>query len=301
MKEIVQLVKTLLPHQHFDALSVGVVDFKTSKFNVCEVTNFEGEVSSSESPVLYYDLASVTKPLTNSLTYFLDAKNFTKEMLLCLNHRGSLPSWGLLPHDGWKEIIGSFSIKEADTLYSDYSALRVMLDYNRNHDMKKTCKRVWDEETLYWLDLPSSAPTPQCGMRNGIPNFSEVHDPNAYTIHEFCSHAGLFSTIQGVAKTLINYQEQTDFISLVANDLKTHQNRFSYGWDRVVNLADTLAGRGCHEGTFGHLGFTGTSIWIDPVLMKGSIILSNGVKNYWYDKAGLNEIRRGIGELVWSK
>ena len=302
MKKLIHLVSSLLPHQHFDAMAVGVIDFKKNEFQVFEVTNFEHTLKVSDTPVMYFDLASLTKPLTNSLTYFLDSKTFSLEMQLCLNHRGGLPAWGLLPHTGWEEIINSYSIKESETLYSDYSALRVMLEYNKlsKTTMKQTCQQVWDKETMNWLDLPSHVPTPQCGMRNGSPTYSEVHDPNAYTIGKFCSHAGLFSTVQGVAQTLLNYQNKTDFISKVSADLKTHTHRFSYGWDRVANPAESLAGKGCHEGTFGHLGFTGTSIWIDPTLMRASVILSNGVQNYWYDKAGLNEIRRGIGELVWS-
>lgn len=302
MKNIIQLSKTLLPHQHFDALAVGIVDFKSKTFDVVEVTNFEGELQSTTDPVMFFDLASVTKPLTNSLTYFLEPQQFTESMQYCLNHRGGLPAWGLLPHQGWREIINSYTIQKSETLYSDYSALRVMLEFDKisSKGMKKTCQRIWDKDMMNWLDLPSSAPTPQYGMRNGIPSYSEVHDPNAYTVKEFCSHAGLFSTIQGVAQTLLNYQEATDFILQVQKDLKQHERRFSFGWDRVVNPSETLAGKGCHLGTFGHLGFTGTSIWIDPVLSRASIILSNGVKNYWYDKAGLNEIRRGIGELVWA-
>ncbi len=302
MNKISTLAKTLLPHQHFDALAVAVVDFKTKQFECVEVTNFENELVVSKNPKMYFDLASVTKPLTNSLSYFLSSSVYTPEMVLCLNHRGGLPAWGLLPHNGWKEIINSYSIKESETLYSDYSALRTMLEFNKKSpvSMKEVCKEVWSKETIYWLDLPSTLPTPQCGMRNGVPNYSEVHDPNAYTIGEFCSHAGLFSTVNGLAQTLLNYQDRTDFINQTKADLEKHSHRFAFGWDRVVNPKETLAGVGCHAGTFGHLGFTGTSVWIDPVLMRASIILSNGTKKYWYDKAGLNEIRRSIGELVWS-
>lgn len=303
MNEIIQFSKTLLPHQQFDALAVGIIDFKTKQFECVEITNFEDHLNVTKDPVLFFDLASVTKPLTNSLSYFLDPKNFTAEMILCLNHRGGLPAWGLLPHTGWEEIIKSYSIKESETLYSDYSALRVMLDYEQksSQTMKSICQKVWDKNVMNWLDLPSWVPTPECGVRNGRPIFSEVHDPNAYTIGTFCSHAGLFGTVQGVAQTLLNYQESSDFIGQVSADLKKHSHRFSFGWDRVVNPQETLAGKGCHEGSFGHLGFTGTSVWIDPDLGRGHVILTNGTKKYWYDKAGLNEIRRGIGELVWAK
>src|SRR5690606_12605812 len=136
---------------------------------------------------------------------------------------------------------------------------------------------------------------PQYGERR-----CEVHDPNAWVIKAFCSHAGLFATISSLCQTLLNYQKQTDFISNTKADLQQHSHRFALGWDRVVNPQDTLAGKGCSPFTFGHLGFTGTSIWIDAEKMRGHVILANATKYHWYDKQVLNEIRRALGELVWS-
>jgi CubicO group peptidase (beta-lactamase class C family) len=250
---------------------------------------------------LYFDLASLTKPLTNSLSYFLRPESFDKETLLCLNHQGGLPAWGLLPQKGWREQILSYPVQESSTLYSDFSALRVMLNLDRNGvDQKQICSGVWDKETLNWLDLPEHFPTPQYGFKNSLPNFGQVHDPNAWVIHEFCSHAGLFSTVDGLCRTLLSYQKKTDFIEKVKAESQKNTNRFLYGWDRVENLDSTLAGASCGRFTFGHLGFTGTSIWIDPERMLGHVILSNATKIHWYDKQGLNDLRRAVGQAVWS-
>ena len=290
-----------MPQESFDALGVGVVDFKQNKFIAFETTQFEGVLSYKEEPTLYYDLASLTKPLTNSLSYFLRPEAFDSNLLLCLNHRAGIPAWGLLPDKGWREQILSYPIKESETLYSDFSALRVMLELEKKGiKQKEICSTVWDKETMNWLDLPPYFPTMQYGYKNGLPNFGSVHDPNAYVIDEFCSHAGLFSTVDGLCRTLLNYQNQTGFIEKVRADLLKHPQRFSFGWDRVENPENTLAGIGCGKLTFGHLGFTGTSIWIDPDRMLGHVILSNATKYYWYEKQGLNDIRRAIGELVWS-
>jgi hypothetical protein len=35
--------------------------------------------------------------------------------------------------------------------------------------------------------------------------------------------------------------------------------------------------------------------------MLGHVILSNAVKIHWYEKQGLNDLRRAIGEAVWQK
>jgi CubicO group peptidase (beta-lactamase class C family) len=302
METISRIIQALLPNEEFDALAVGVVDFKQDKFKFIEASQDDEQLLIQEERTYYYDLASLTKPLTNSLSFFLNPSAFDEKMLLCLNHRGGLPAWGLLPQLGWKEMIKAYTIRESLTLYSDFSALRVMLELGQKSiSQKQLCQQVWDEEVLNWLDLPEQAPTLQYGFKRGEPNFGEVHDPNAWVIREFCSHAGLFGTITGVLRTLLNYQKQTDFISQVASDLKKHDHRFSFGWDRVQNPLESLSGVGCGKNTFGHLGFTGTSIWIDPDRMLGHVILSNATKKYWYQKQGLNDLRRAIGEIVWSE
>lgn len=282
-----------------DALGISVIDFKNSKKSEL-IYSCDIDVK-TETDNIYFDLASLTKPLSNSLARFLSPEAFDPIMDYCLSHRGGLPSWGLLSTDSWKSQILSYPVKESETLYSDFSALRVMLELEKKGiDQKKLCSTVWDKELVYWLDLPQEARTLQCGYKNSLPNFGQVHDPNAWTLKTFCSHAGLFSTVGGISRTLLAYQEKTDFISKVKADLKTHGHRFSFGWDRVTNPQDTLAGKGCGAYTFGHLGFTGTSVWIDPDKLLGHVILSNTVKHHWYDKQNLNDIRRAIGELVWA-
>lgn len=302
MKNIAHIISSLMPTGPMDAMGVGVIDFKANSFEAIEANLNDGKVNYSPEPLLYFDLASLTKVLTNSLSYFLKPDAFSDEMKLCLNHRGGLPAWGLLTKNGWKEQILSYPIKESETLYSDFSALRVMLELEKKGiNQKNLCQEIWDKETMYWTDLPAWYPVVQFGYKNSRPNFGRVHDPNAWTINEFCSHAGLFSTTDGLCRTLLNYQQKTDFVSKVKADLKNHKHRYALGWDRVMNPKDTLAGTGCGEFTFGHLGFTGTSIWIDPDQMKGHIILSNTTKFHWFDKTNLNDMRRAIGEYVWQK
>ncbi|MBY0515730.1 MAG: serine hydrolase [Bacteriovoracaceae bacterium] len=291
MDEIKKIIDLLLPQQtHFDALAVGVIDFKTAQVDIIGHNH------------LYFDLASVTKVLGHSALYYLKPENFDKDMSLLLNHRAGLPAWGLLPNPGWQEIINSYSVKESETLYSDYSAMRVSLEYEKR--FKKTVPQelesLWDMEVLFWRDLPIKAMSPVTGHRHQKAICKEVHDPNAWVIDQWCGHAGLFGTAKGVCQTLLNLQKKTDFINKVKTSWGEHNHRFIQGWDRVENPANTLAGKGCSKHTFGHLGFTGTSVWIDADKMKGHVILSNATRDGWYLKDGLNEIRRAIGEMVWK-
>jgi len=276
-----------------DALAVGVVDFKAKRFQTTEASFYEGELYFHEESFLWFDLASVTKPLTNSLSYFLRPELFTDEMVLCLNHRGGLPSWGRLSKTDWREQILSYPIKESETLYSDFSALRVMLELQKQGvDQHQLVKPIWDQELCFWKDVPEDSEIVLNSMRQ------VVHDPNALVIDEFCSHAGLFSTINGLCQTLLNYQAKTSFIER----MKDHdEHRFYSGWDRVLNPEKTLAGEGCGKHTFGHLGFTGTSVWIDPDKMLGHVILSNATKHHWFDKENLNEFRRSVGRIIWAE
>ncbi|HLW56736.1 MAG TPA: hypothetical protein VKY27_05085 [Bacteriovoracaceae bacterium] len=293
MDKINSLIIDHLPRGPMDALAVGVVDFKAKRFQTTEASFYEGELYFHEESFLWFDLASVTKPLTNSLSYFLRPELFTDEMVLCLNHRGGLPSWGRLSKTDWREQILSYPIKESETLYSDFSALRVMLELQKQGiDQHQLVKPIWDQELCFWKDVPEDYEIVLNSMRQ------VVHDPNALVIDEFCSHAGLFSTINGLCQTLLNYQAKTSFIER----MKDHnEHRFYSGWDRVLNPEKTLAGEGCGKHTFGHLGFTGTSVWIDPDKMLGHVILSNATKHHWFDKENLNEFRRSVGRIIWAE
>lgn len=300
MKEIIQTISSLLPFGPMDAVAVGIIDFNQKKFEAVEAVQTEEGIDFSSDSQIYFDLASVSKPLINSLSYFLKPEAFDKNLLLCLNHRAGIPAWGLLSKNDWKKQIMNYPIVESETLYSDFSAIRVMLELEKKGiNQKELVKKVWDPETVYWTDLPVGSSLLQYGFKEGHENFGIVHDPNAYTIGEFVPHAGVFSTINGLCRTLLNYEAQTGLIQKVKTDLSTHQHRFAYGWDRVMNPSATLAGKGCGPNTFGHLGFTGTSVWIDPDLGVGHVILTNTTKNHWFDKANLNDLRRGVGELVW--
>lgn len=293
MEKIRRTIEILLPSQpHLDHLAVGVVDFGKGSFEA--INSHAG---------CWYDLASLTKILTNSTVEALHPKDFNSDMRLVLEHRGGLPAWGLLPHEGWRQQILGYPIKGSATLYSDFSALRTMLEYEKKtgRKMKDDSSAVWDKEICWWRDLPRHALLTKTGEREGGVIIGQVHDPNAWNIGEFCSHAGLFGTVEGVCRTMLALEKKTGVLKKVSAEMdKGHQHRFVFGWDRVENPDSTLAGKGCSKHTFGHLGFTGTSVWIDPDRGLGHVILSNATRDGWFLKEGLNEIRRAIGQLVWA-
>jgi CubicO group peptidase (beta-lactamase class C family) len=260
---------------YFDRLAVGIIDFENKDYFTFRHRKY------------IFDLASLTKPLVLGVAFLKNPDLFDKEDLLLLEHRGGLPSWGILHRDNWQVDLDSYSVKESETLYSDYSALKLMLNLNKKLDgpLKDYISTYWDEGLFYWRD------------RAGF----TVHDPNAQNILEFTSHAGLFSSVTSLCLSLMKLDEQTDFVRRVGEEKsKRPDDRFIWGWDSVTDPEQTLAGVGCSPNTFGHLGFTGTSIWIDPERRWGQAILSNVTKLYWYERTNLNEIRRSIGSKIWS-
>jgi CubicO group peptidase (beta-lactamase class C family) len=300
MEKLKTLAFELMTNQHFDTLAVGVIDFKSKKFETFEL---HADVFSSK-PYLYYDLASVTKPLTNGAVYLKHPELFDESMMLLLNHRAGLPMGGLLSKDYWREELLAYEIKKSDVLYSDYSSIRCMLEIEKKSKkkVKELCSYYIDRELVFWKELPDEAITPDYGWRDKKIVNREVHDNNCFYINEFTSHAGLFATVNGLCQSLLNLDNQAHMCEQVGKILAKIEpiDRYALGFDRVQDPENTLAGRGCSNKTFGHLGFTGTSFWIDLEKSRGSIILTNATQSYWYERSGLTKLRKTLGEAIWK-
>lgn len=284
---------------NFSFASVSKIDFNSSSY---EAKSFYLADFQKISNDLVYDLASLTKPLTLGLAKLSSPKLFDEKMNLLLHHRAGLPAFGALSKDSWKQHISSFTIKESETLYSDYSALRTMLEFNQKSEesLEKICEGFY-LDLKFWLNL-SLEEKEQCvitGERNRELIQGEVHDPNAFNLKIFCSHAGLFGTIEGLAKSLLKLEKECQMLKSVSEKIDPKQ-RFVEGFDRVTDIQQTLAGQGCSEKTFGHLGFTGTCFWIDPEKQIGWSLLTNATENYWFERKFLNGLRREIGQAIWS-
>jgi CubicO group peptidase (beta-lactamase class C family) len=290
MSTVQKMIDLHRPHfLHLDALSVGVIDFKKMSFDLYGDTH------------LYFDLASVSKVLGNGAMFLKHPSVIDERMRLLLEHRAGLPAWGLLKKSDWKEELNAYAIKESETLYSDYSAMRFSLDVEKKLSQKipALLKDWWDKELYFWQDLPHSCETPISGQRGFDFITHDVHDPNAFNLKEWTGHAGLFGNVESVCKTLLNFQDKGQLLEKTQKAWSDHSHRFLYGWDRVANPQDTLAGKGCSQQTFGHLGFTGTSVWIDAQKQRGHVILSNATRDGWYQKEELNQFRRSLGEVIW--
>ena len=131
-----------------------------------------------------------------------------------------------------------------------------------------------------------------------------VHDENACAIGGVAGHAGLFSSARDVAvfsQMLLNGGEYAGVRLIQATTVarwtarqSNHSSR-ALGWDTPSEHSS--AGRYFSPRSFGHTGFTGTSIWMDPERGVFVVLLTNRVNP---TRANLRHeaLRRDIGEAV---
>lgn len=111
----------------------------------------------------------------------------------------------------------------------------------------------------------------------------EVHDPTARRMGGVAGHAGVFSTADDLSKFAQALLSGTKILSPLTIDKMTSPQQppnatdvRGFGWDidtpYASNRGDLLP-----VGSFGHTGFTGTSLWIDPVTDTYIILLANAV------------------------
>ena len=131
-----------------------------------------------------------------------------------------------------------------------------------------------------------------------------VHDENACALGGVAGHAGLFSSARDVAvfcQMLLNGGQYggVRFIqpTTVARWTARQSNKSSraLGWDTPSDQSS--AGRYFSPRSFGHTGFTGTSIWIDPERGVFVVLLTNRVDP---TRANMREdaLRRDIADAV---
>jgi CubicO group peptidase (beta-lactamase class C family) len=127
-----------------------------------------------------------------------------------------------------------------------------------------------------------AAPTEWCEWRGRLIR-GEAHDQNAAAFGGISGQAGMFGTARAMAvfgrAVLDSLQGRSDFLpqELIEHALDPYPGTtLRLGWD-TKSLADSSAGRRMGPRAFGHLGFTGTSIWCDPERDVVVVLLTNRV------------------------
>ncbi len=133
-------------------------------------------------------------------------------------------------------------------------------------------------------DTALIAATERCPWRKRV-LCGEVHDDNAYAMGGVAGHAGLFASardVDTIASRLVACWAGTDTFlpQAIVREFwtrdRTMGSTWALGWD-TPSAQKSSAGSYFSEQTVGHLGFTGTSIWIDLERHRHVILLSNRV------------------------
>lgn len=147
-----------------------------------------------------------------------------------------------------------------------------------------------------------AAPTQE---RNGEWMRGEVHDPRAFRMGGVAGHAGLFSTAEDLARyaqMLINNGRlgemrilKPETSQLMQTSQEVSSGVRTLGWDRRTGYSSNR-GDLFSPDAFGHGGFTGTALWIDPEQEMIVIFLSNRI--HPNGKGSVNSLAGRIGTIA---
>jgi len=158
---------------------------------------------------------------------------------------------------------------------------------------EKTFFRVRERERA---EIPATECDPWRGRVRG-----RVHDEKAYLMNGVAGHAGLFATARDVAALAEAYLAHArgrkhELLSrtLAHEALAEHGRddvlRRGFGW--ALKTSDrNSCGAAMSRATFGHTGFTGTSVWADPACDLVVVLLTNAV---YFGRHDLRDVRAAV-------
>jgi len=222
-------------------------------------------------------------------------------MRMVMTHRGGLEAFAALyktfsGREQYLEQINQRPLKSVpgtQTVYSDWDMILTQLVIEKITGTP--LDRFVDDKIFRPLGMTSTMFTPDSSLkvriapteidtaRGGLV-WGKVHDENAYAMGGIAGHAGLFSTARDLsvfAQMLLNggaYDSVRIVKAATIARWTAPQGRGSsraLGWD--TPSPNSSAGRYFSQRSFGHTGFTGTSIWIDPTRDLFVILLTNRV------------------------
>jgi CubicO group peptidase (beta-lactamase class C family) len=269
----------------------------------------------------------ITKPVSVFVPGFRGGARDKVTVLHLLTHSSGLAAFGPL----WKEIQGKEAYARrletmeleyepgTKTVYSDYGEmlLGVVLERVAGQDLatfarKRILGPLGMKDTIFRPGpelLPRIAPTEEDASRGGLIH-GEVHDPNAHAMGGVSAHAGLFGTAPDLARfaqMLLDggVLEHQRIVSRETVERFTRRadvvpgSSRALGWD--TPSANSSAGTLFGPRSFGHTGFTGTSMWIDPDRQLFVVLLSNRVNPRPGEEnapKAILDVRRAVADAV---
>lgn len=157
------------------------------------------------------------------------------------------------------------------------------------------------------IDRGYDTEPPEGGTQNAFRNgliWGEVHDGNAYFMGGVAGHAGLFSTAEEVFKIAMQFLPGHTKL-LRPETCELFRTNFTPGMNedrsfafQLASTKDSTAGTRMSPQSFGHNGFTGTSLWIDPVKDRIFVLLTNRTHAHPLPFVNINSVRRRFHDLA---
>lgn len=164
--------------------------------------------------------------------------------------------------------------------------------------------RIAASETgnAYEREMAGDAGAIGAGWRTGV-IWGDVHDGNAWFLGGVAGHAGLFGTAGEAARLAAQFLPGSRLLAKSATLALARTNASpgldehrSIGW-MLASTPDCSAGPSMPPTAFGHTGFTGTSVWVDPDADRIVVLLTNRTHPV-YAAPPMTEIRRTVNTLA---
>lgn len=238
----------------------------------------------SETEILNRIASEPLANITNSTVVYSDLNFLILTRLIEKNHAAKL---GEIVQ---KRITDAFDLQ--DTFYNPPRELqkRIVASERGNEFEKRMClEQGYDVSKYKWRDRQI---------------WGEVHDGNCYFMNGVSGHAGLFSTAFETFKIAQQFlANQTTLLK--PETCQLFRTNFTADFNEARSIGfqlaatkDSTASDALAKDSFGHLGFTGTSLWIEPETERIFILLTN--RTHWRELpfANINDARRRFHRLA---
>lgn len=188
------------------------------------------------------------------------------------------------------EIFEPLKLKE--TFYNPAKTLRSKIAASEcgNYHEKNTCVEMGYDVSRYdWRDYQI---------------WGEVHDGNCWFMSGVSGHAGLFSTAEETFRIAQQFLAE-ESVLLKPETCRLFRTNFTPALNearspgfQLAATKDSTASQALSSDSFGHLGFTGTSVWIEPETERIFILLTNRTHAHALPFVNINSVRRRFHELA---
>jgi uncharacterized protein YbbC (DUF1343 family) len=253
--------------------------FEEGRFRLNDrVTQYLPEFQDGKSEITIRNLFTHFSGLPPDLVLNPPWSGYQTGIHMALNERsGAPPGVHFVYSDINFILLGELVHRLSGQMLSDYARTHVFLPLGMRETMFQPPASL----------IPRIAPTERDGA-HGAPLRGVVHDPTSHYMGGVAGHAGVFSTADDLARfcEMMLRKGELDgtrlFSPLTVEKFTTPQSPADQpilrglGWD-IDSQFSGNRGDLFSIGSFGHTGFTGTSIWIDPVSDTYVILLANSV------------------------